>query len=187
MSTSILERLRAEHASMAHLLRILDRQVALFERAQQPDYGLMEEIVAYFLDFPDQCHHPKEDMVAAKLLALAPNQAAGLRGLAAQHEQLAGLTRRFAKLLRRVLSEAELRRADILLAMKEFIASQRHHMQMEDEHFLVLAEKLLRPRDHAELEATIAARQDPLSGSSREQHYAKLRETIIAWEKARQS
>jgi hemerythrin-like domain-containing protein len=187
MTRNILDELRAEHASMAMLLTTLERQMALFEGAERPDYGLVEEIISYFLDFPDQCHHPKEDMVAAKLLALAPEQAKSLNRLIAQHEEIAALTRRFAALFRQVLNEAELPRAVILRATIQFVTSQRHHMEMEDAHFLPLAEKLLSSDDIAELNSKLEARQDPLTHLSADQRYSRLRDTILAWDRADQS
>lgn len=187
MTRNILEELRAEHVSMAMLLTTLERQMAFFERAEQPDYGMVQEIISYFLDFPDQCHHPKEDMVAAKLLALVPEQAKSLNRLATQHKEIAVLTRRFAALFRRVLNDAELPRAVILRAIIQFVTSQRHHMEMEEAHFLPLAEKMLSSDDLAELNSKLSARQDPLTYLSADQHYSRLRDTILAWDRADQS
>jgi len=179
MSRNIAQELEGEHASMARLLDILDRQVAVFEASGQPDYELMRQIVDYFIDFPDQCHHPKEDLVAAALIERVPGRTGVLRGLAGKHEELAHLTRRFAHLLQRVLEEAEVPRADVLRAAREFIASQRYHMGMENEHFLPLAREVLGSADLAVLESKLLARQDPLRASSTEERYAKLRDFLL--------
>jgi hemerythrin-like domain-containing protein len=183
MSRNIAAELESEHASMARLLDIMERQLALFESSEQPDYDLMQQIAGYFIDFPEHCHHPKEDLVAAMLIERVPARAEPLRGLAGKHEELAHLTQRFAQLLQRVLDEAELPRGTVLRAAREFIASQRYHMAMENEHFLPLAREVLGPADLAVLESQLLARQDPLRRSSNEERYAKLRDLLLASER----
>ena len=78
---NVVQDLRIEHTSMERLLNILEKQIAVFEAGGQPDYEITQDIMLFFLDFPDQCHHPKEDLVARKLLELSPERAERLRGL----------------------------------------------------------------------------------------------------------
>ena len=179
---NILGELRTEHVNMARLLNILDKQIEIFEGAGQPDYVIMQDIILYFLEFPDQCHHLKEDLVAQKLLELSPDRAAQLRGLAELHEELGALTRKVAEIVRRVLNEAELPRSQVIRAVREFISSQRHHMEMEDAHFLPLAEEVLSEADLGGFEAKIFEKDDPLFGSATEKHFEMLRDEILKWE-----
>ena len=179
---NIIERIRDEHGNMAKLLDALERQVAVFDGGGKPDYEIVLSILDYFLDYPDRCHHPKEDLLARKILDVAGDDATPLRKLEAQHEELGILTRRYAELVRRVLDEAELPRSDLARAAKEFIASQRHHMQMEEEHFLPLADSVLSQDDLASLESELFAETDPLMDPDTEARYAILRDAILAWE-----
>lgn len=182
--TDIIDELRAEHATMQKLLTILERQVAAFNEGDRPDYEIVEAVVEYFLDYPDQCHHPKEDLVARKLLEDAANAPAALNQLEAQHEELGALSRRFAKVLRRVLDEAELPRQEFVRAAKEFIDSQRHHIQMEEEYFFPAAQGALSRDDLAEIDARLFEMRDPLTGDRVEERYAALRDDILKWEQA---
>ena len=59
----VVRQLRQEHTSMARLLDVLERQIAVFRQGGDPDYDLIEAVVEYCLTYPDQCHHPKEDLV----------------------------------------------------------------------------------------------------------------------------
>jgi len=181
---NVIAELRTEHANMARLLNILEKQIEIFEATGQPDYTITQDIIFYFLDFPEQCHHPKEDLVAQRLLELAPDQAGQLRGLPELHEELGVLTRKVASFVRRVLDEAELPRAEVIRAVGEFISSQRHHMEMEEAHFLPLAEEILSEADLEELESEIFQKEDPLFGPETEEHFAVLRDYILRWEQA---
>jgi len=181
----VIKEIHGEHATMARLLNILDQQVEVFEAGGQPDYAIVEDIVLYFLTYPDQCHHPKEDLLARKLLEKVPDKAARLRGLAELHEELSQLTRKVAGIVRGVLNDQELPRDEVVRATKEFIDSQRHHMEMEEEHFLPLAEQALSQSDLAELSSDLFEGEDPLFGSKAEEHYAMLRERILKSEQDR--
>ena len=184
---NVVQELRTEHTNMERLLKILDKQLEIFEAGGQPDYMVVQDIVLYFLDFPDQCHHPKEDVLAQKLLELSPDRADQLRGLAELHEELGLLTRKMAGVVRRVLDEAELPRALVIRTIKEFISSQRHHMEMEEQHFLPLAEELLSTSDLEDLESEIFAKEDPLFKPETEEHLTTLRDYILKSEQAEAS
>jgi len=185
--SGIIEQLYSEHGNMAKLLNALDRQVTIFDRGGTPDYETVQAVMRYFLDYPELCHHPKEDLIARRLQELSQETTQLTRKLEAQHEELGLLTRRFAKFVRRVLEEAELPRAQFVRAAREFIESQRHHMRMEEEHFFPYAESQLGSEDLAELNRALFERQDPLFGQKVEQQYALLSERILRWEERNQA
>jgi hemerythrin-like domain-containing protein len=180
--TNIIQQIRDEHKNMAKLLDAFERQIAVFNDGGKPDYEVLVGVIDYFLDYPDRCHHPKENLLARKILEGASDAVGPLRKLEAQHEELGILTRRFSQLLRRVLDEAELPRNDLTRAAKEFIATQRQHMEMEEEHFLPLAEFALSRNDLAALDSEFLAETDPLLDPDTEARYATLRTAILTWE-----
>jgi len=180
--TNIIQELRIEHTNMKQLLKILEDQIGIFGIAGQPDYTTAQDIILYFLDFPDQCHHPKENLLAQKLLDLSPKGAEFLRQLPELHEELGALTQNMAKVIRRVLNEAELPREDVSRAVEEFINSQRQHIDMEEASFLPLAEHVLSEADLEELESEIFQREDPLFAPKVEEHFAMLRDHILRWQ-----
>ncbi len=182
----ILETLRSDHANMSRLLNILEKQVSAFREGEAPDYDIVQSVMDYFLDYPDLCHHPKEDLVAGKLLDKTTFKDSAVRGLAEQHEELGVLTRRFANVVQRVIDEAELPRDYFVRAAKEFIDSQRHHMQMEEEHFFPLAEGGLTPQDLAVLDSKLFDKEDPLFGSTVKGRFEALYNDILKWERAEQ-
>ena len=180
---SLIDVLRQEHESMARLLDALERQIDRFAAGEQPDYEIVQGITEYFCDFPDLCHHPKEDFLAETLIDQGAPGAEALKGLAGQHADLAALTRRFAAVVQRVLDEAELPRNLLVGAGREFLEAQRLHMQMEEKHFFPFAEAQLLVEELPAGEAEAYRRQDPLFGPAAEARYARLRDDILAWER----
>src|SRR6202051_3979827 len=70
----LIEILREDHRNIETLLLVLERELDIFDRAEQPDYEVVQAIIDYFRDYPDRCHHPKEDAVFAKLKTRDPRR-----------------------------------------------------------------------------------------------------------------
>ena len=50
---------------------LLERELTVFDRGDRPNYEIVLAVIDYFKDYPDSCHHPKEDMIFEKLEARA--------------------------------------------------------------------------------------------------------------------
>ncbi len=81
--TEVMRMLRKEHTDMAILLDLLERQIAEFKRGGAADFGIVRDILDYYLSYPDLYHHPKEDLIYHRLRAVAPDQAESVKGLLA--------------------------------------------------------------------------------------------------------
>ena len=65
--SATIDKLRIEHRGMAKLLSLLDREVQAFANSEPVDFELVQSIMEYNLQFPDMCHHPKEDVIFQRL------------------------------------------------------------------------------------------------------------------------
>ena len=65
----VLQSLLSEHDHMRKMLNIFDQQLAIFEKADQPDYEVLSESLAYCKDYLDVWHHPREDRLLDLLRA----------------------------------------------------------------------------------------------------------------------
>ena len=83
---AVIETLRDEHRNIGRLLDALEHQVAVFARAETPDYDVISGIADYFLDFPDLCHHPKENVIYQRLSEKHPQEAARIGDLLLEHK-----------------------------------------------------------------------------------------------------
>src|SRR5213083_2615040 len=79
--TQLLKTLREEHRNIEILLLILEQELNIFDRAERPDYEVVQAVISYFQEYPDRCHHPKEDVIFAKLKARDPAAVAGVGDL----------------------------------------------------------------------------------------------------------
>ncbi len=86
----IIEVLRQEHHNIEKLLRVLERELSVFDRGDRPDYEVVLAVIDYFKDYPDTCHH----IIVAKFKARDPVAAATTGDLEAEHREGARRLRR---------------------------------------------------------------------------------------------
>ncbi len=172
--SAILRVLRREHQCMARLLDVLERQIARVEAGRAPDYEIVEAVVDFFLEFPDSHHHPKEDLVFAKLRLRDPRAAARVGDLHAEHEALAELTLRFADGFDWMLEDPAPSGDWFEHGARQFVDFLRRHIGLEEEVLFPAAERALEPFDWPEIDAAFA-----LSGHSLGDDPAKRRFELL--------
>lgn len=183
----ILDDLHDDHMNMARLFDLIGRELGTFKTGEHPDYELVQKILDYCLAYPDQVHHPKEDLVFARLKARRPKAADAIGDLADEHRQLKAFTRRFATALANVLEDEQLPRDWFIDLANDFLAFSRRHMQMEEVLFFPAARKHLTAADWAELERAIASRIEQAFDADSLNHFQAAYREIMAWGKAAES
>lgn len=170
----------AEHQRFGRLLALVEEQLTRLERGGEPDYELLRDVFAYLLEFPDRLHHPKEDLLFARLSRRLAAARADVEALRSLHAQLATSGARFLDTLERALAEVELVPRDAVAAAgREYVARFREHMAIEAERLFPLACDHLTAADweevHLELQALLDATRP-----AEAQRRARLRQ-IARW------
>jgi hemerythrin-like domain-containing protein len=178
--TQFLETLRQEHRNMETLLRVLEGEFSIFARAERPDYEVVQAVISYFQDYPDSCHHPKEDVMFAKLRARDPAAAARVGDIEAEHRNGAERLHLVARAVASVLGEQEVLRQTVGDIVRDFIDKERRHIEMEERVLFPAAAKALRPEDWAEIDATLTG--DSALNRNNEEKFNALRQQILQWQ-----
>ena len=179
----IIDILLEEHQNIEKLLLVLERELELFDRGERPDYEILQTIIQYFQDYPESCHHPKEEMIFGKLKARNPAAAKRFGDVDAEHEVEAKRLRSFAGVVDAILADQEFLRETFHLALHDLIEHQRRHLEKEELLLFPAAVKALRSKDWAEIDARLDDRKDPLFDSVVEEKFHNLQETILRWER----
>jgi len=175
-----LSLLRLEHWNLSRLLAVIEEQVTLAEAGERMDEELLRLAAEYFCDYPDRCHHPKEDLVYQLLVKRDPAARAELRDLVADHRQLHELAQAFSDAVRPPAGNsatAEPAARDVIV---QFTTHYRQHMRLEEERFFRLAEERLSRDDWDLLDFTMFDEDDPLFDNATERRFAGLRGRIEA-------
>jgi hemerythrin-like domain-containing protein len=175
----IIDVLRQEHRNIEMLLRVLEQELSVFDRAGRPDYEVIRAVVAYFEAYPDKYHHSQEDLVFETLKVRDPAAAAKIGDLSGEHLSGARRLGRVAKAVESVLMDQEIPRQAVDEIIRDFIAHERRHIAMEERDFLPAAAKALQPQDWAEIIAKLTDRKDPLFSETVEQRFDAVRKHIL--------
>ena len=175
---------RQEHRNIEKLLRAMEEELSVFDRGERPDYEVFGAIIEFFKKYPDSCHHPKEDIIYAKFKARAPDRAASIADLEAEHREGAVRLRRVAQAIDAVLNDQELLRERVDHIVRDFIDNERKHIALEDEVIFPAIVDILQPGDWADIALTLADRYGPPSEADFEEQFSTLRRNILELEEA---
>jgi hemerythrin-like domain-containing protein len=159
----IIEILRQEHRNIEKLLQVMEQELTVFDRGERPDYEVFGAIVEFFKNYPDSCHHPKEDIIYEKFRTRDPGRAALVGDLEAEHREGAVRLRRVAQAIESVLNDQELLRESVDRIVRDFIDSERRHITLEEEVVFPAIVDTLQPADWADIALTLADRYGPPS------------------------
>ena len=185
--SKIIESLQRDHANFYQLLNILEAELDVFDRAERPDYDVIQAIVHYLESYSARYHHPKEDLVFAKVRQRNSDLASTIGNLEAEHEKIAAEFQKFADAVQNVLLEVEMPREAFVHAARNFIDHERRHIEMEEKQFFPAAREALTPDDWAELDDRMTDTKDPLFSEEVEEEFRALRRQIVLWEEEDQA
>lgn len=177
----IIELLRNEHRDIQQLLDVLEDEVSVFNRQQRPDYEVIEAIIGYFQDYPDCCHHPKEDMIFERLKVRDPAAARRMGDLKTEHKAEDERLQRVTQIIRNILLDRDILRQAFDEVMRDFIDQQRVHMAMEERVLFPAAANALRPEDWAEIDSQWREKKDSLFNVGIEERCESLRNRVLRW------
>lgn len=180
--SNIIQILLEEHRNIDKLLLVLEHELEVFDRSEEPDYEILQAVIQYFQDYPENCHHPKEDMVFEKLKVRDPAAANRIGDVEAEHEVETARLRRLVEAVEEILAGREFLRQTFHDVVHDFIEHQRQHMDKEERLLFPAAVKGLRPDDWAEIDTRLNDRKDPLFNGTIETKFQALQRTILRWQ-----
>jgi hemerythrin-like domain-containing protein len=175
----IIEVLQQEHRNIEKLLRVLEQELSVFNHGGHPNYEIILSVIDYFRDYPDSCHHPKEDIIIEKFKARDPVAAESIGNLAAEHRDGAKRLRRVAEAVESVLNDQDLLRQTVDDVIRNFIDHERRHIAMEERVVFPAVVNALRPEDWAEIALKLADRYGSSSEPDFEEKFSTLRRNIM--------
>ena len=151
-----------EHENFANLLDLMDRLYQQMLVGQAPDFRLLQEISNYITGYPDQVHHPKEDLIYRRLRKRNPQSKDGPGNLVHEHEELNKLTTYFVECVAGAEKGPDMWMENLQSALRKLIDYYRHHMEMEETYFFPAAIEHLTESDWTEVTYAISEQADPL-------------------------
>jgi hemerythrin-like domain-containing protein len=149
----MLARLRVEHDHILKTLNMLEMQLLDLCRGGAPDYSLMQSLLVYIQEYPEQVHHPLEDKIFSILLERV-DKAKLIQELTAEHAELESETRKLRESVE-LLESGSVAKKEIKKQLSTFLIRQRRHIYIEEEKVHPLIESVLTKKDWKHVQATV--------------------------------
>jgi hemerythrin-like domain-containing protein len=89
----LMKALRAEHHHMGTVMQLFADQLDAIEGGELVDTHVVYEIMYYMVTWPDRFHHPREDLIYARVAEVNPASADDVDTLQRDHDHTAKLSR----------------------------------------------------------------------------------------------
>jgi len=174
----LLQVLKEDHRNLAILLDMLESEIRRLQQDKRADFEILEAILGYLQRYGDQCHHPKENLIYARLRKRDGAEAKGSSMIQNEHKTLAQNTDEILKDLRDILCGTTTPRPGLGVQLAEYLAAYRAHMAAEDTHFFPTAENTLSLQDWKDIESDAEALTDAEFARNTQERFLALRDYI---------
>jgi hemerythrin-like domain-containing protein len=146
----LMKALRAEHRHMASVMQLFGAQLAAIEAGELVDTHVVYEIMHYMVTWPDRFHHPREDLIYARVAELEPARADDVDTLQRDHDHTARRGRAVLRDIER-WRLGEVPGTVIIKSGRAYIDHIHEHMNLEEKLFFPQIEAVLSLQDWREL------------------------------------
>ena len=172
--TDIIQTLQRDHSHMARLLKVLEAELDVATGSDLPNLQRMQLVMKYMTHYPDEVHHPREDVLFARLLDKAPDVGAAISTLCAEHRVLAVKGQELCTVLNAAATEHVIQREAFESPGREYIATLYRHMRFEETEVFPVARDRLGRADWSAIKLSVDEQRDPIFGDSVESEYSDL-------------
>lgn len=179
-SETAIATIRFEHFALGMVLHttqaLLDKIASGHASA---DFGLLSTALYYIGEFPEVCHHPKEDDYLFRCLRLRTTEFdALLERLQNEHQHSGAALSALHRALVHYQGGAPQGLQHFRAALDSYTADLRQHMACEEE-LLARAPAVLREEDWTLIARAFAANDDPLIGNNRRTEFSRLYNQLV--------
>ncbi|TDI64128.1 MAG: hypothetical protein E2O88_11770 [Bacteroidetes bacterium] len=174
-------KLRKEHVNTNKLLDILDAQLDLLHKGEDPDYRLMTDILYYMTQYSDLIHHPREEAIFSLLLERDSNAEQDVAEITRQHHTLGDSGAHFYEKLENIINgESEIMQLqEIEVPGRLYVTALRAHMDQEEQSLFVMAEQLLNDDDWRKVKTETLSKPDPIFGEAIEDRFHSVCDQLV--------
>lgn len=142
--------LRAEHRHMATVMELMASQLDAIERGDLVDTHVLYETMFYMVTWPDQFHHPREDLIYGRVAELDASAADNVDSLQREHD---GMAKRGERLLEDIEGwrEGRVGGGTVVKKGRDYIQRTYRHMNSEEKLVFPQIESVLTIEDWREL------------------------------------
>jgi len=176
--SDLLDDLREDHRNMAIVLDLLEQQVDHIRNSERPDYELLHDVMRYLTVYSDAVHHPKEDLLYARMKAGKSELATKLERVEPEHEEIAAFGKALRHDIEAIESGTAVTRNRVIDDTAQYVANLRQHMAWEEQDLFQRAREMVEKEKAMFVDISHLDRLDPVFGPEREHSFANLLQSI---------
>ncbi len=146
----LMKALRAEHRHMATVMQLFADQLKAIEAGELVDTHVVYEIMHYMVTWPDRFHHPREDLIYARVAQITPSMADDVDTLQRDHDNTAKSGRALLRDIER-WRIGEITGLVVVNNGRAYIEHIHEHMNVEEKLVFPRIEDVLTLQDWREL------------------------------------
>ena len=170
----ILQTLADEHRYVDSLLTIIAEQTHALGGDGEVDFDILHDALHYMAHYPDDFHHPREDLIFDRLSRRDLSSRADVAFLLDDHLKLHRRSASLFQAVQDIVNGKEPDRAALKTDLESYVSEYRKHMSFEEGRVFENARSLLTESDWAAVEAEEKYIDDPLFGNRVQKEYVKL-------------
>ncbi|MGN6666597.1 MAG: hemerythrin domain-containing protein [Trinickia sp.] len=165
-----------EHQQLCAVIAGMQRYVSLLEAGENaPPTTVFRAMLYYIREYPEQIHHPKEDLhLFARLHERTESFDDVIDELESQHVEGESKVRNLEHALTRYELAGESALPALRSLVDDYAEFYKRHRQLEENVILPAAHRYLTAQDWARIDAAFAVNRDPFDGAKLEDDLDKL-------------
>ena len=172
--------LKDEHRYFQSLFDIAHEQQELLENDGDVDLDILQEVLQYLAEYPDDYHHPREDLMFDRLREMDSKSGKIIDNVLAGHDEIHKEGNRLYFTVMRANNGENIRRGKLSGDLKRFVSGYEKHMHEEEDAVFTRALETLSNDDWAELDEQMEHVDDPLFGTRVRRRYRHLANVLEA-------
>jgi len=175
-----LRTLQDEHRYFQSLIDIAIEQQRLLDEDGDVDLDILQDLLRYLNEYPEDYHHPREDLMFDRLRDVDPESGKYIDKLLEGHINIHDTSNKLYFTVMRANNGENIRRGKLSRDLKQFVDGYEEHMHDEDNVVFTRALEKLGNDDWAELEDGLEHVDDPLFGTRVRRRYRHLANVLEA-------
>lgn len=179
MPSTVIHALRREHANMRSVLVLIGQELDKLGEAEGPDYVLLANALYYMRKFPSLVHHPKEDLIFARLAKADDGYRQEVERVHKQHQEIYEFEDWLIELALNTPKHGSTAATRLREFGRHYMQTQREHSEAEERTLFPRALQVLTAKDWAAVSRESQHVNDPLFGEHGGERYQLLYDHIM--------
>ncbi len=172
-----LESLHKDHDNLRRVLYLLEQLLIDFYRGSFHDYPMLQRILAYIQDYPEQAHHPLEDEIFSRILDAGISDGKlrkNINALMKDHSELEVITRDAMHAIETMSVTGDSDISGIGNSLSALINRHRAHILFEEMNIYPYVKEHLDKKGWEKIGALVPCQEDPLFGDRVSKEYEHI-------------